>query len=723
MIQTSIRTKIMKAFLAVSLLSLIVCVLFVILSIYQIREVALNGIFEIKNSSTQSIESNLIRQAEKSMVELVNEKANLIDSELQGAANSLQFLANMVSYLNAKSDSFQPIRIPPPEKQSARKRSIQFLTPRSYKLENPNQAYVYHHLLPIFETLLSDNPSLYAVYFGSEQGYAVYYDESAGEKVGISYDPRVRSWYQLAKKAGKAIVTPTYIDFFGGGLTTTIAVPCYDEQEQLIGVVAADYKVSDLNEHVLQANVFEGSYGLLLAGDHTVMVAPLLDGAVAQSAQAYLGEEADKLNLILGHPSGKFQTTIDGMQVYVFWSNLKITDWTFLMVLPVKSILEPSVSASSNIDKVGNSVNAQTYVEIRNIMLYLLGTFLVILLVSICFIIFFSRSLTAPIEQLKSEIACIGRGELDYQSDVHSGDEIEALARTFESMTQELKEHVASLGKISADKERIATELNVATQIQTAMLPCIFPAYPNRTDFDIYARMIPAKEVGGDFYDFFLIDEKTLGVVIADVSGKGVPAALFMVIAKTLIKNQTQQGKSPADVFRDVNNQLCENNEAAMFVTAFLAVLDLQTGEMRYVNAGHNPPLIRHREEPFQWIQTKPSLVLAGLENVSYRENRIQMNPGDLLFLYTDGVTEAMDNEKQQYTGKRLIHLLNEWRDSGPETLSTELLKSVHQFTAGAEQSDDITILALEYRGFSAAESSAVEKAGLAQGKESPSDE
>lgn len=252
--------------------------------------------------------------------------------------------------------------------------------------------------------------------------------------------------------------------------------------------------------------------------------------------------------------------------------------------------------------------------------------------------------------------------------------------------------------KDSAEKQQIASELSVATHIQTSMLPCIFPAFPERTEFDIYATMNPAKEVGGDFYDFFLVDDDHLAVVIADVSGKGVPAALFMVIAKTLIKDHAQQGAQPEEVFTEVNRLLCEANDEGMFVTAWMGVLELSTGHLAYVNAGHNPPLLRHGGE-YEFLRTRSGFILAGMEGIRYRPASLELAPGDAVYLYTDGVTEATNEDKQLYGDQRLCDILNAHADSGPETLLRTVKDDVDAFVGTAPQFDDITMLGLCYLG------------------------
>ena len=283
-----------------------------------------------------------------------------------------------------------------------------------------------------------------------------------------------------------------------------------------------------------------------------------------------------------------------------------------------------------------------------------------------------------------------------FDCNIKTGDEMQTLSEAFGKMACDLREYIDNLQIITAEKERIGAELDVATQIQASMLPCIFPPFPDRKEFNIYASMRPAKEVGGDFYDFFLVDENTLAVVIADVSGKGVPAALFMVIAKTLIKNNAQLGKSPREVFETVNDTLCENNEAGMFVTAFMGYVDLQTKKLTYVNARHDPALVKKSGGEYEFLTSKPSRLLAIFEGTPYPEQEIILSAGDAIYLYTDGVTEAMNNSRKLFSAQRLLAVLNENKNCNSEQLLAQIKREIDLFADGAEQADDITMLALE---------------------------
>lgn len=248
----------------------------------------------------------------------------------------------------------------------------------------------------------------------------------------------------------------------------------------------------------------------------------------------------------------------------------------------------------------------------------------------------------------------------------------------------------------SSARQRIETELNVATQIQADMLPSIFPAFPQRSEFDIYASMTPAKEVGGDFYDFFLVDSDHLAMVIADVSGKGVPAALFMVITKTLLKNAVQTGLSPKEALEKANNQLCENNEAEMFVTVWLGVYQISTGKLTAANAGHEYPAIRRAGGEFELFKDRHGFVLAGMEHSRYREYELELGVGDTLFMYTDGVTEATDGTNVLYGTDRMLAALNKNPELGPEGLLHQVKADIDRFVGEGPQFDDITMLSLQ---------------------------
>jgi len=246
---------------------------------------------------------------------------------------------------------------------------------------------------------------------------------------------------------------------------------------------------------------------------------------------------------------------------------------------------------------------------------------------------------------------------------------------------------------------RLDTELSMATRIQADTLPNIFPAFPERDEFNVYASMNPAKEVGGDFYDFFLIDDSHLGIVMADVSGKGVPAALFMMVSKILVQNYAMMGLSPKEVLESTNRQICANNPEEMFVTVWYGCLDLSSGKLVAANAGHEYPAIKKPDGPFELVKDKHGLVVGAFELAKYTEYELQMSPGSKLFIYTDGVAEAMNSADELFGTDRMIEALNISGGDSPKDILGVVRAAVDDFVKEAPQFDDLTMLCLEYKG------------------------
>ena len=327
---------------------------------------------------------------------------------------------------------------------------------------------------------------------------------------------------------------------------------------------------------------------------------------------------------------------------------------------------------------------------------------LISILSGVVWVVYMRRRIVVPVQQLSEAALNMVEHLEDGNSPelvVKHDDELRELADSFATMYREVGAYIAKLETVTAEKERIGAELDVAAKIQSSMLPCIFPAFPDRNEFDIYATMDPAKEVGGDFYDFFMVDADHLAFVVADVSGKGVPAALFMVIGKTLIKDHTGLHDDLGEVFTEVNNILCASNSEEMFITAFEGVLNLKTGELRYVNAGHEIPFLCRKGGVFEPYKVRAGFVLAGMQGIRYRAGSIQLEPGDKVFQYSDGIPEAINSEKAPYGMKRLESVLAKNSEKAPSELLPLVKADVDAFVGDADQFDDITMLCIEFKG------------------------
>lgn len=282
---------------------------------------------------------------------------------------------------------------------------------------------------------------------------------------------------------------------------------------------------------------------------------------------------------------------------------------------------------------------------------------------------------------------------------IHTGDEVEHLGLTMADMERNLLDIERVLTSTTAENERISTELDMARRIQAESLPNVFPPFPERTEFDLYASMDPAREVGGDFYDFFLLDADHLGLVIADVSGKGVPAALFMMISQMMVQNYAQLGGSPREVLEMVNNQLSKNNREQMFVTVWLGILDLKTGRLTAANAGHEYPALRHPNGDFEILRDRHGPFVGIKGGIRYTDYELQLERGSKLFVYTDGVPEATDAGGRMFGMDRLLRALVEAENETPQRILAHMRESIDAFVGEAAQFDDITMLCLEFKG------------------------
>ena len=371
------------------------------------------------------------------------------------------------------------------------------------------------------------------------------------------------------------------------------------------------------------------------------------------------------------------------------------------------SAYDPIVTESGDvIASVGVDIDMTDIVNARHAFLWtLLALAAAVVLAAMLFTVWMmTKTVTKPIHLLSKGADEFADPTVEYADKkvidlpIRSKDEIGDLYQKTRSMQQNLIDYMASLTKVTAEKERIGTELSIATRIQASMLPQVFPAYPERHEFDLYASMDPAKEVGGDFYDFFLVDDDHLCIVMADVSGKGVPAALFMMASRIIIANNAMAGKSPAQVLYDTNTTLLANGQDDMFVTVWIGILEISTGRLTASNGGHEYPVLT-KDGRFEMYKDVHSFLVGGMPGVKYKEYELQLNPGDKLFVYTDGVPEAQDSEKKMFGMDRTVDTLNENREASPKELLQSVRKAVDAFVGNAEPFDDLTMLCLEYKG------------------------
>lgn len=540
---------------------------------------------------------------------------------------------------------------------------------------------------------------------GTESGIIIMCDENSGLKASMGcLDPVERSWYRIAADSGRTAWTEVFEDSYGRGLAVTCGKPVYGPEGELRAVVSVGSTLDDIGASVAGLRIGESGYALVT--DRSARI--ILPGRTEETGSLGLrdlaaGGGADIRRVaeeIRAGRSGVARLVYDGAEVYMAYEMMESMPWAVVTVVEAEEILSPQRESERRISVLSGEAARRITGIIGSAGALSAAAAALAMALAAALGSAAAERVTRPLSRLTELVETISGGNLQTRVDIATGDELQTLAEAFNTMTASLRGHIRELTAVTAERERIGAELDVAARIQRNMLPGKFPPFPERREFDICAAMFPAREVGGDFYDFFMVDGDRLGVVMADVSGKGVPAALFMVVARTVIRNQALTGKPPGQVFDRANEQLYENNGESLFVTAFMGILDLRDGLFTYVNAGHTAPLIRRGGE-YGYLRAEPGFVLAGLEGTTYKSGTIRLSAGDAVFLYTDGVTEAQDGGGSFFGEERLQSALNapEARNLSPGALLRRLREDLTDFAGGAEQADDITMLALAYLG------------------------
>ena len=569
-------------------------------------------------------------------------------------------------------------------------------------------------------------------FYASERGYVISADVMAEGKEFVeffdtwyspSFDPRERPWYQEIKATGRSVFTGVYVGVEGYPCISCVA-PYYDENG-FAGMAGISNNIATLYRQISINTIGDRGVNFILNEKGEVILSSEKEGLLAASATPKDFQKYGETSLALEAAcmtrglSDVARITLGGRDYYLAYAPIPDVGWSFGTLIERDVVVQPARDAKSYLLSRAEDSSA-------SLQSFFWDNFLrtaVLLLVLLAVLFFVSRKISdrfvRPILVLTAGVREIAGGNLDKKLDVRTGDEIETLADSFNQMTDELKSYIENLAKTTAENERIETELSVAARIQAGILPKKLPA---RSEFDLFASMEPAKEVGGDFYDYYFLDENHLMVTVADVSDKGMPAALFMVVAKTLLKDCAltfgSGEKLPAgakaahpapaptlshpwlsETVAQTNDRLAEANDEGMFVTVFTGVLDVGTGEFVYVNAGHNPPLVR-RNGTVDFLPTAQSPMLGVMEGLHFPVERLTLSPGDMLFLYTDGVTEAMNEKREIFTGERLHAALSaQPTGKSAEEILAAVRDAVADHAEGAEPSDDVTMLGLVYKG------------------------
>ena len=523
----------------------------------------------------------------------------------------------------------------------------------------------------------------------------------------IPYDACSRYWYRQAVEAGEMIFTDVEYDYRTGRMCVTCALPVYGTDGALLGVAGADVFLDDMQKLIWKTIENGGFLGVVNQNGHLI-IAPTEDGTFqAMDSSVAADLRASKYEEIAALVQDAMQGKTDVRLVhymdetyYAIGVPMETVGWTLLAAYSQTEAEQPIRQLEADFQAIQLEAVTAYRGRINQGKRVAWGSLAVLLLIMLLGAFLMSKRIVKPLNTITQRIALSETNmEFKMEDAYKTGDEVEELAQAFANLSHKTAEYLDKVKRITAEKEHIEAELSLATQIQESMLPHIVPAFPDRKDFDIIGSMNPAKEVGGDFYDYFLIDDDHLCMVIADVSGKGVPAALFMMASKIILQSVAMSGDSPGEILTKTNAAICSNNEAEMFVTVWIGILELSTGKLTCANAGHEYPVIQRPGGSFELYKDKHNFVLGGLEGAKYNEYELHLEPGAKLFVYTDGVPEATNASNELFGTERMIHALNARPDANPMEVLKNMHSAVDDFVLDVEQFDDLTMLCLEYEG------------------------
>ena len=698
--RTKLKTRILLVFILIPVCSFLI--------------ISLLGLINLKNMAEFAVESgdtlgkNAIRDSRRAMYKeskdeleiLAAEQALITDMHLTRIAAETRNVASLYYDLLTKpemiqnplmrkikiaavSDEFSPFSIAPGADMARVNKDIELLST------------MYNSMKFIYVC----NSSSEAIGIATDAGV---YLEYAWYPMPRDFDPRLREWYR------RAVDNPDKNVWYGpykSASTREDVITCSRavvKNGTTVAVVMSDISPKTISDDLIVGSENAGDAFIVDHAGCIIARNGVSDKQVlwnsGDKAEGRYGE--DLIDAMISRQRGVKRYIRDGRVYYIGFVPLASIDWSVGVIMPEAAILASTFATQRSIETATKNYNAHIDDYISRTRLTYSGIGLLIFIVITAVSVYISRRLRKSITVLEKGAAAIGSGQLDVKIKLKSRDEFQELAEAFNTMGENLQQHISNISTNLSEQQRIERELAVAAQIQQSMLPRKFPAFPYRNEFDIFASTVSARDVGGDFYDYFFIDANRLYFCIGDVSGKGIPAAMFMAKARALFRYEALSGIAPDQILANVGNALEKNNLSCMFASAICAILDVKTGEMIFASAGHNPPLI-YDGEAFGYITLESALVIGGIrqEKTAFKLQRLELKKGDILFMYTDGVNEAMNSSDEEYGTGRLQADLNVMAGANPKEIIDFISGKATAHANGAVQSDDITMLSLKFQG------------------------
>ena len=694
---------------------ILIAALFVVVNLYQnsiLKEVSAEGNQKQQEALTETTNTIMDQVVNQSMSKTTNLEARIADEFFHSLTVRVQMMGQYAQKLFDEPETAGRGDIEGPDPADKGKVVPQLILANGVEREEiDDKIGLAANMNDMMVSLFGASTETNSCFIALPEGAFLVVDDRPQSKYSesgalVDYDPTTRPWYKQAVEKGTLIFTDVEIDAFTGDIGIVCAMPIYKDGE-LAAVVGSDLFLTSMQESI-QSSEENGGFLCVINGNGHVVFSPKTEGTFqvldVTNADDLRKDRNSELAAIvkdaLKENTGVRAVEVDGKKYYMAGAPMTTVGWTLLYVIDQEVIDEPANMMREGYQKVQAETEEAYLSKMATAQGRTQGTLLFLTVLLCAGALILGKKIVKPLNLITMKIAGLSETNLEFtmEDEFRTGDEIEVLAESFARLSHRTVEYVQEVKRVTAEKERIGTELQMANQIQESMLPSIFPAFPERSEFDIYATMDPAREVGGDFYDFFLIDPDHLCMVIADVSGKGVPAALFMMISKIIIQSCAMLGRGAGEILTKTNEALCSNNRMEMFVTVWLGILEISTGKLTAANAGHEYPAIL-KNGKFELLKDRHGLVIGGLAGINYKEYELQLKPGDKLFLYTDGVAEATRGGNELFGTRRMLDALNENPGADPETILKNVRKAVDRFVGNDEQFDDLTMMCFEYKG------------------------
>ncbi|MDO8871843.1 MAG: SpoIIE family protein phosphatase [Methanoregula sp.] len=694
----SVRQKILIIFLSLSLISLLITGLVAFVTISDIGNYAEQSNSALGKAAVTDSTIALQSVAESNLMKIAADEAEITNIVFVDTAIGIEILAAQAVSLQ-NNPPFLPIipsfprDTPPPDPFSG---TVAIFAPGSTSTPQSDE---YRTLAGMDDLLMAVNNAdaeLTGVYVATDSGIMRMYPWD--DQNPPDYDPRVRDWFINAKTSSGYVWSGPYVDASGNGLIVTCsrAVPT----KYGTWVIATDVTTDTINQNILGLTLDGSGYAVLVDSRGNVISRPGLSAGNTTWNEAFTTENLfDNPNpglvetgrKMVAGKSGIDHVRVDNEEIYIAYAPVKSLNWSFALSMPASQIVAPVKTTESKIIEStrisGEHIDAQT----TRILQIFVGLFIILLIVVILLSFLLARIITQPVELLRQGTVALGKGDLDFHLTIETGDEFEVLAHSFNTMAADLKKNIEDLRRTTAEKERYAKEMEIAKEIQDNFLPEFTPAIPG---IELAATTLPAMEIGGDLYDFIAVQKERWGLAIADVSGKGVSAALFMALCSTIIRVSGGAEADPSVVLEHANQLIYADGRSSMFITIFYCVLDPVNRKFTYVNAGHNPPMLVRGDPPkVRTLEEGRCIALGVVPEVKITCAELVLEPDDLIVMYTDGVTEAFNPQDEEFGEERLMDYLQKHRNDPVQEIIDGLIDEVRRFCGNRPQSDDITLV------------------------------